>query len=126
MKDDHGIEATVNAERCRKIRCRPPSLEFDRGIDAAIDAVVRGPDSNRREVRSSVPSVVATPMPSEENFDDIVSELLPLRRSTRIRRKPDRLVMNIGWLFDDISAIDGSDHSHAAAQAEKDRSHDEQ
>jgi hypothetical protein len=107
--DAKGHEAVLNVERCRKIRKRPKHLIYDDKVSEVIDEVVRGPDSHTEGRRTtqetdSLQNSKPTSATSTETMDATaevtvqlpddsdVSEMIPLRRSKRQRRQPDRYV----------------------------------
>lgn len=88
-----GTETTrVHVERCIKILPRPTELQIDTGIDTVIDEVVRGPDSaTKGDVGGSTSYSESVNTDDTDSGNDL-NNLVPLRKSLRIRRRPQRLI----------------------------------
>ena len=110
IEDSRKAQTVVNAERCLKIRRRPEYLIYDIGVDSTIEQVVRGPDLSAagESVAEMLESVTSDNFDSFANYssvrrtstselpidqeDAIVMEMSPFRRSSRQRKRPERLI----------------------------------
>ena len=126
--------ARINVERCIRLQRRPADLQFDDGLAGTIDSVVRGPDlfkeggqsSNENaasnfdsahnfEKRNSTESDSGEHRNSPEAGDDCVERLVPVRRSLRVRHRPERLIETMIVRSDDL--VTGPENAPKAASS---------
>ena len=108
IQDQHGAETVINIERCIRIKPRPEYLEYNDGVNKTIDETVRGPDAGEEGGEPPEHEInTETDMGGDMDDNmagemDELNEMVPVRKSTRRRNKPERLieVMNVSMLFE--------------------------
>ena len=123
--------AVVNIERCHLLKERPDYLHFDPNADKHVESNTDmdfEEDIDNAIEKDEAPLISSADMNTEEHAemveDQQILALTPLRRSTRVRRQPDRLTYSsmsvdtfdgdFAYIFD--APVRGHDIDNASEQ----------